>query len=328
MWKDGMNMIRFGLIGTSEISTKMAKALTKCPKTTPWAIYSRSRAKGLEFAKKYGISQVCTTLDELAECSDAIYIASPNSLHCAQSRFFLERGIPVLCEKPLGSNEKEIVSMLESAKRNKAAFAEAYKSKWMPAYRLMRELLPQIGRIRNARFDFCKYSTRYDAHMRGEDVNTFRAEFSNGALLDLGVYCLYPALELFGEPKSVTGSGILVPGGVDGLGTAILTYDDFMVTLNYSKVSEGARGAEIQGEKGTIFVDAISSPRRVELALLSGERRVFAPETAEEDMLYECDAFADLMICGGIQDEERILTAFRILDQLRAQVGIVYPADQ
>jgi len=321
-------MIRFGLIGTSEIASKMAQALHRCPKTVPAVIYSRSLPRAEEFARKNRIRYSCSTLEDLAKNADAVYIASPNSLHCEQAVYFLERGIPVLCEKPLGSNTAEVTRMIDASRRSGAYLAEAYKSRYMPAYQVMKEHLADLGPIRNVWIPFSKYSSRYDAHKRGEDVNTFKAEFSNGALLDLGVYCLYPVLELFGEPSAVTAAGILVPGGVDGAGSALLTYPEFLVTLNYSKISTGGRKCEIQGEKGTMFVDAISTPSLIEIVMNSGETRAYSPYTEENDMVYECEAFADALAEGKKTDPAPFLSAFRILDHIRSQVGIRYPADR
>lgn len=320
-------MIRFGLIGTSDIAEKMAQALHQCPKTAPYAILSRNRQRAEAFAQKHRIPYPCSTLEEMLGRVDAVYIASPNSLHCEQTLFFLKHSVPVLCEKPLASNLTQVERMIRASEERGAYLAEAYKSRYMPAYAEIRRLLPALGAIRNVHFDFCKYSSRYDAHKRGEDVNTFKAEFSNGALLDLGVYCLYPALELFGEPKSVIASGVLVPGGVDGLGTAVLTYPEFLVTLNYSKVSTGERKCEIQGEKGTLYVDAISSPRTVEFHGNDGSYRAFSPYTEQNDMVYECEAFADAVENGAPTDAASFRSAFRILDQIRDLVGIRYPAD-
>ncbi len=323
-----MKQIRFGLIGTSEISAKMAQALSLCPKTIPWSVYSRSQIKAESFAQKYHIPYPCSSLEQLAQSVDAVYIASPNSLHCEQTIFFLKQKIPVLCEKPLASNLKEVSRMFQVAEENDVYLAEAYKSRYMPAYQVMKENLSLLGTIRNVHFSFSKYSSRYDAHQRGEDVNTFKAEFSNGALLDLGIYCLYPALELFGAPVSVTASGVIVPGGVDGLGSAILTYPDFVVNLNYSKVSNGFNSCEIQGEKGTMIIDAISSPRLIELRLNTGEIKVLSPHTEDVDMVYECEAFVDAIHNGCKIQQKPILNAFRILDQIRTMVGIEYPADK
>ncbi len=319
--------LKVGLVGTSWISEKMAQALHMCPNTVPKGIYSRSPEKAKAFATRHRIQYPCSTLEELAEVCDAVYIASPNSLHCRQSVFFLERGIPVLCEKPMGSNEKEILQMLTASERGNALLMEAHKSKYMPAYRTVRELLPEIGQVRNVYFNFSKYSSRYDAHLRGEDVNTFKGEFSNGALLDMGVYCLYPALDWFGIPLSVTAASVPVPGGVDGVTTAVLTYPGFLVTINTSKVSEGDKRCEIQGEKGTLVIDAISSPRVIEIRLNNGEFRAYSPDTEDNDMVYECQVFAEKVFSGESSEGEGVLEAFRILDRIRSRIGLVYPAD-
>ncbi len=321
-------MIRFGMIGTSEIAEQMAKALTLCPKTVPWGIYSRDRKKGEMFAKKHHIPYPCSTLESLAEVSDAVYIASPNSLHCEQSIYFLERGIPVLCEKPLASNEREVARMIDAAERNGVYLAEAYKTQYLPAYQVIKDHISDLGVLRNVRFDFSKYSSRYDAHLRGEHVNTFKREFSNGALLDLGVYCLYPALDFFGSPQSVCSSGVLLPGGVDGVGVTVMNYPGFLVTLNYSKISTSSRSCEIQGESGTMYIDAISQPRNIEVRKNNGEWNMFSPHTEENDMVYECTAFAEGVENQSPVERKRYLTAFRLLDSIRASVGIVYPSDK
>ncbi len=325
---EGKTRLYVGLIGTSQISEKMAQALHQCPNTIPKAIYSRSPEKAADFARRQRIPYPCSTLEELAEHCDAVYIASPNSLHCSQAVFFLERGIPVLCEKPMGSNSREISRMFAAAKKGNTLLMEAHKSRYMPAYELIRENLPSLGQIRNVYFNFSKYSSRYDAHRRGEDVNTFKAEFSNGALLDMGVYCLYPALDLFGLPQAVTAASRLVPGGVDGVTTAILTYPEFLVTLNTSKISEGDKRCEIQGEKGSMVIDAISSPRMIEIRLNTGENKVYSPYAEDNDMVYECQVFAEKVLVGEASDGRATLDAFAVLDCIRRIVGLSYPADE
>ncbi len=325
---EGKTRLNVGLIGTSWISEKMAQALHLCPNTVPRAIYSRSPEKATEFARRLRIQYPCSTLESLAECCDAVYVASPNSFHCSQAIFFLERGIPVLCEKPMASNQKEVFQMFEAAEKGKAFLMEAHKSRYMPAYQVLKEHLSDVGQIRNVYFNFSKYSTRYDAHRRGEDVNTFKAEFSNGALLDMGVYCLYPALDLFGLPQGVTAASIPVPGGVDGVTTALFTYPGFLVTLNASKISDGDKHCEIQGEKGTVVIDAISSPRMIEIRLNTGEHKVYSPYTEENDMVYECQVFAEKVLAGESADRTDVSDAFSVLDYIRKTVGLTYPADE
>ena len=114
--------------------------------------------------------------------------------------------------------------MCATAKANGVMFMEAYKSGFMPGMKIIRDNLHKLGIIRGAVFSFGKYSSRYDAHKQGKDVNTFKAEFSNGALMDLGVYCVNPMVHLFGKPEEVKSLSAIIPGGVDGMGSLIMKY--------------------------------------------------------------------------------------------------------
>ncbi len=41
---------------------------------------------------------------------EAVYIAVPNSLHHLITTYFLEKGIPTFCEKPLAANHEQVKS--------------------------------------------------------------------------------------------------------------------------------------------------------------------------------------------------------------------------
>jgi scyllo-inositol 2-dehydrogenase (NADP+) len=67
--------------------------------------------------------------------------------------------------------------------------------------------------------------------------------------MDLGVYCLYPLITLFGEPKEVKATGIMLDSGVDGEGSVILKYDDKDAIVMYSKITNSYLPSEIQAKK-------------------------------------------------------------------------------
>ncbi|MTE25022.1 oxidoreductase, partial [Microbacterium sp. ZXX196] len=82
------------------------------------AVYSRSEEKAAAFAKKYNAEHIFTSLTEMAESDkiDAVYIASPNSLHAEQSILFLNNKKHVLTEKAFASNVKQAQEMVKAAK--------------------------------------------------------------------------------------------------------------------------------------------------------------------------------------------------------------------
>lgn len=46
------------------------------------------------------------------------------------------------------------------------------------------------------KLDFCQRSSKLDSYLEGELPNIFNPALETGALMDLGVYCVYPALAL------------------------------------------------------------------------------------------------------------------------------------
>ena len=91
--------------------------------------------------------------------------------------------------------------------------------------------------------------------------------------MDLGVYCVYPAIDLFGEPERVRASAGFLSTGADGFGSACLSYPEREVLLSWSKIGQGYAGSEILGDQGSITIQSISMLAGMELHLPDGTRR-------------------------------------------------------
>ena len=326
-------MINFATVGTSWITEEFIAAGKTNPDFRLYAVYSRSDEKAAAFAKKHGAVKYYSDFDKLLSDGgvNAVYIASPNSFHCRQAIAAMKSGKHVLCEKPAASNLRELDAMLKCASENGVLFMEAFKSLLMPGFKACEESIPKAGVIRSVYINFSKYSSRYDAHKRGENVNTFKAEFSNGAVMDLGVYCLWPVVSLFGMPKDIKALGVTVPGGVDGAGAAILLYDSFTVTLNYSKVGNSFLPSEIQGEDATVCVDKFNIPEKVTVRYRDGSSEDVPISQRQDSMCYETDEFISCVKAGKRESEINTHAMSRnvmtLLDEIRKQTGVVFPAD-
>ncbi|MDF2686922.1 MAG: oxidoreductase [Clostridia bacterium] len=325
-------MINFGTIGTSWITEEFITTGKTFGEFNLAAVYSRDEEKGRVFAEKHGAKKIYTDMKEMAESDiDAVYIASPNSMHCSQSMFFMNHKKHVICEKPLASNCKELDEMFRCAKDNNVLLMEAYKSALMPGFKAIREQLPKVGALRSIYINFSKYSSRYDAHKAGKKVNTFKAEFSNGAMMDLGVYALYPIISLFGSPKEVKAFSTIIPDGVDGAGTTIMNYDTFTVTLNYSKVGNSFLPSEIQGEDATICIDKFNIPEKVEVRYRDGRREEINILQRQDSMCYEIEEFIHCIKEGlkqsQVNSHKLSYESMSIMDEVRRQTGVIYPAD-
>ncbi len=328
-------MIRYATIGTGFITDAFIKGATKSGKMKLTAIYSRTEEKGKKLTEKHGDNlPIFTDLEELAKSSliDAIYIASPNAMHAPQATLFLQHGKHVLVEKAAASNAKELMEAMNLAEEKGLVFMEAMKSLTMPAYLVLKENLSRIGKVRKFVGIYCQYSSRYDRHKSGEQVNTFQKKFSNGSLLDIGIYCLYPLVDLFGMPNHIKAQATLLEkGGVDGSGSILLQYKDMEAVVLYSKISDSHLPSEIQGEKGSILIDRIGNPREITLIMRDGTKEVLAPLTYDEDMAYEALEFVktieEKQSFSRINHKELAESVHKIMDEARKQIGLTYPAD-
>lgn len=338
-----MKKIRFGIVGSNFITDWVLAGAKEDERFELSAIYSRTRERGEEFATKYNIPHVFTSLEEMvsSDLIDAVYIASPNYVHAPQSILAMNHGKHVLCEKPMASNAKQAREMVDAAKRNGVALMEAMKSTLSPNFTAVRENLPRLGTIRRYFASFCQYSSRYDKFKEGIILNAFKPELSNGAMMDIGIYTIYPLVVLFGRPKSISAQGIVLSSGADGQGAVNMEYDGMNATVLYSKIANSQLPAEIEGEEGNIHIDRIQTPVNIRFyprqAPASGhEKRVDGEDISSSDThneyYHEVKEFIDL-ICEGriessINSHDASISTLEIIDEVRRQLGVHYPADE
>ena len=170
-------------------------------------------------------------------------MATPNVFHYEQSKLFLENGKNVICEKPITTDCKKYDELLALANEKALIYAEAIMSRHSAGREILLDALSQIGKISQARIDYCQLSSRYEKFKKGERVNIFDMSLAAGTLMDLGVYCVYAALDLLGKPDTVSASAAFADNGADLSGGAVLGYKDFTAVLSYSKIGQSAIGS-------------------------------------------------------------------------------------
>ena len=333
-----MNMddriIRFGVIGTSEITQVFLKGAKLVEKFKLAAVYSRKEETAREFADKYGVKTIFTSLEEMAKSDeiDAVYIASPNSFHAKQAIIFMKNKKHVLCEKAFASNIKEVEEMIKVAKENNVVLMEAMRTTLTPNFKIVMENIYKLGKIRRYFSSFCKYSSRYDKYREGVVLNAFKRELSNGALMDIGVYTIYPMITLFGEPKEIKATSYMLESGVDGEGSVIFKYDEMEGSVIYSKISNSYLPTEIQGEEGTMIIDKINEVNSVKIVYKDGNIEELSTKQEEDSMCYEIDEFVNLIINNkkesNINSLENSKIVMKIMDNVRSQIGLEFIADK
>lgn len=324
-------MVGFATIGTNFVVEWFLEAAKQCPELHYISAYSRRKETAEAFAHKYGAEGFCTTLEEIADNDkiSAVYIASPNSLHFQQARLLLEAGKHVLCEKTITSNRRELEALLALARKNGVTILEAMRPIFDPGFHLIEQTLPKLGKIRRVTFQYGKYSSRYDRFKQGVIENAFNPAFSNGALTDIGVYCIHSLVRLFGMPEHVIARGIFLGNGVDGAGTILASYEGMQAELLYSKISDNRIPSQIQGEEGTLVIYELPSPFRIELYNRQGEKKVLWLREDRMNMEYEQQEWVRIIQGEASQEAYNRCSVMemQMIDEAKKQMGIVFPAD-
>ena len=285
-------------IGTSWITESFIESSRYAEGINIYAVYSRSEEKAKAFAEKNNVNKYYYSIEEMLsdENIDAVYIASPNSKHYEQAKMCLLAEKHVICEKPMVVTTKELEDLYNLADSKNLILLEAMKSMHSEGLDIIKKSLPDIGEIRTASIDFSQHSSKYGAYKRGENPNIFNPEFCTGALMDLGVYCVYFALEIFGKPEKVISHSDFLESGADCTGTLIFVYEDKTVTITYSKTANGFLGSRILGENGAITVKSVSKLTGIDRYYNDGKTQELYPVIDENVVMSkEIEAFRDFI---------------------------------
>lgn len=322
-------MINFAVIGSNWITEKFVNATRIDNELSLCAVYSRTLQSAQVFADKFAVTTCYDDLNTLKQDKniEAVYIASPNSLHFEQSMQMLKAGKHVICEKPLASNAKQVELLFKTAIENNVILFEAYMTAHLPNFQKIKDNLPKLGQLRKANIHYCQYSSRYPAYLAGDNPNTFNPQFSNGSIMDIGYYCIAFTVALFGKPKKIQASAHLLASGVDGCGTAILDYGQFSVTIDHSKISNSQLNNEIQGENGSLLIERVALCEKV-LLIQENEHNISAPQV-DNSMVYEARFFAKQINENKMHEEtvQRAKTTSAVITEIRRLTGVKFPAD-
>lgn len=319
--------MRIGIIGTNFISDWfVAAARQTYGRVDPVAVYSRTAERAQEFAQKHDIPQAYDDYEAMLANVDAVYIASPTFAHFSQAMTAIEAGRHVLVEKTMTASVAEAEALFAAAEERGVVAMEATRHLHTPAYALLAGTLDQLGPLRYAHFEKLQYSSRYDRFRAGEHLNAFDPSLGNSALADIGVYCLEPALDLFGIPRHTSGTSIRLDNGFEAGGSLQLDYATMIVDVVYSKIASGVGPCTIIGEKGIVTVNDLAEPCRIVVQKRGEDPVVFLdtdPVTPGEAMSYELEAFADQVEAEQIDLRWRDVTiaSRRIMDEQLARTG-------
>ena len=320
-----MTVRNFAVIGRNFVVDSFLEAAAQRKDVRLLGVYSRREDTGRAYAEKHGAERIYTDLSALSADSDLdfVYVASPNLFHEAQTIALLRGGRHVLIEKPAATDRAGFDRMCAAADESGRVLMEAMMPAHMPALDVVRQWLPRISPMRTADFSYCQYSSRYDKFKSGIVENAFDPTLGNGALMDIGIYCVHWLAALFGVPDTLTGACTFLPHSIDGAGAFVASFGETLCHVAYSKISDGTLPCEIQGEGGTIRIDRASRPRTAELRLRNGTTERYETPTGHADMYYELSDFLALLDgADALPFRQMTQRALTITDLARSVMGV------
>ncbi len=325
--------LRWGILATGWIAHQLTGSLLKHTGQQVVAVGSRDKAKAAKFAATHGIGTVHGSYEELVADPqvDIVYVATPHSEHHANALLAISAGKHVLVEKAFTRNAAEAREVIDAAKAKGVFVQEAMWTRYLPRTDVVRQLLEHglLGELSSVVADHGQYMEA-DASSR-----LYAPELAGGALLDLGIYPVSFASFVLGTPTAILSSGRKAFTGVDGQISAVLQSAGgaqalvdttlFAKTPTTATISGSLARVELSGE--------FYGPGPVDVISRDGERLHWDnnPIPGHEGLCYQAVDAARQISEGSLESEllplSETLSIMETLDELRRQLGVVYPGE-
>ena len=323
-----MKAICWGIIGTGRIATTFAKALEELPDARLVAVGSRTADRAEAFARECGASCAHGTYEALMSDPgvDVIYVSTPHPLHRPNTLACLDHGKAVLCEKPMAMNEREAREMVERARREGLFLMEAMWTRCLPVMRQVQWWVDD-GMIGDVRMVSAKFGYRAGWNPLERRLNR---ELGGGALLDVGVYSIAFARQVFGrEPVEVVAAAHIGETGVDEQTAMTFKYEGGgLAHLACAVRTNMDSDARICGTEGYIQIPMFWKASSATLHTSTGTATDFS---ADSGYRFEATQVMDCLRSGRTESalmplDESVGIA-RTMDRVRAAIGLRYPTD-
>ncbi len=327
-----MKTINWGIIATGHIASRFARECSLLKNTKLLAVGSRKMSRARAFALKYNIPKYYGSYQLLVDNSDidAVYIATPHSLHRANTILALKAGKSVLCEKPFAINAKEALDMIKLARKKNLFLMEAMWARFNPALVKLREILAKrlIGDVLHLRADFGFFAKHKTNH------RLFNPNLGGGALLDVGVYPISLSSMVLGNPINIKCTAVFGKTGIDKQNSIILEYPENKIAQLSSAIQiDTDREAYIAGTKGSIKLDA-SWHRSLKVTVMVRKKNSIIYNFDEK-----CNGLHNetlhMMNCirfgkkeSNIMSLDESLSIMKTMDKIRALWNFVYPMEK
>lgn len=318
--------IKWGILGLGKIAHKFATDLATVSGCELYAVGSRNQGKADEFAQQYRAKIGYDSYEKLVKDpeTDAIYIATPHSLHKELAVLCLQHKKAVLCEKAFAMNSQDVSEMIQVAKENDTLLMEALWTRFLPHFQYVIDVVKseKFGKIQKLEADFGFYAP-YDLQNR-----LFRKEVGGGSLLDIGIYPIFAALTTLGIPEKIDAKATFFENGVDSSCDIVFYYNDVKAYLKSTLLENTPITAIFHFEKAILTINRpFHGPSDVTIIQNNIKKTIdFKYQTLGYS--FEIEHFNNLLLQNKKESDlmtfELSKTLMQTLDSVRNLIGLEY----
>lgn len=249
--------LKWGVIGATTIAREWMLGAMREAGGTVACVMSSDVARGAAYAQENGIAASTTSLDALLSHDiDAVYIATTNEHHKAQTLAAAAAGKHVLCEKPLALTLADAHAMLTACRAAGVVMATNHHLRSAGTHRVMRQAI-QDGRIGRPLFARVFHAVFLPPHLQGWRLHN--PESGGGVVLDITVHDADTLRFVLGdEPVSVQAmtqrSGMAAAGLEDGVMAVVEFAGGQLAQLHDAFTTKYATtGFEVHGSDGSLI---------------------------------------------------------------------------
>ncbi|TFD79844.1 Gfo/Idh/MocA family oxidoreductase [Cryobacterium sp. Sr8] len=296
------------------------------------AVGSRTQQSADTFAARFGIPTAHGSYEALVADPDVdiIYVSTPHPFHAENAALALKAGKHVLIEKPIAMNGREAREIVDLAASLGLLVMEAMWTRFLPHMVRVREIIAAgtLGDVHTLIADHTQ-DLPDDPKHRLNDL-----ALGGGALLDLAIYPLSFASDLFGRPETILASASFKETGADAQVATIFRYPGGQIATTLSASdTQGPNTATILGTQGRIDIDQVwYSPTTIHVRGSDNEIvESFTAEVAGRGMHFQAAEMEQVIGAGKTSSDilptEEVVAIMETLDAVRDQIGLAYPGE-
>jgi predicted dehydrogenase len=323
--------IRWGILGTGFIAHTQTADLVACGFTVA-AVGSRSQQSADAFAAEFGIPTAHGSYEALVADPgvDAIYVSTPHPFHAENALLALRAGKHVLVEKSFTVNAAQAREVVAAGDAAGLVVMEAMWTRFLPHMLRIREIIAAgtLGEVRTLIADHNQNLPKDPAHR----INN--PELGGGALLDLAIYPVSFAFDLFGAPATTSAIAAMTDTGVDRQNAILFGYDSGQQAVLQSALdTAGPNRASVIGTGGRIEIDGTWYAATT-FSVFDADNVVierFENTVEQRGMQFQSWEFERRILEGdfspAILPAAESVRIMESLDEVRRQIGLAYPGE-